>query len=42
MVMGQAAGAAAALAISEEKAMQDVNIELLQRVLLTQGAKLTP
>jgi hypothetical protein len=42
MVMGQAAGAAAAMAVSTSVAVQDVNIELLQRLLLSQGAKLTP
>ena len=37
LIMGHAAGAAAALAASEGSAVQDVNVALLQTVLLAQG-----
>ena len=40
LVMGQAAGTAAALAVSEEKGPRELNVEVLQERLRNQGADL--
>jgi hypothetical protein len=41
MAMGQAAGTAAHLAISDKKELRDISVETLQRLLLKQGQVLT-